>query len=125
MSVRSEFETYLNNLYEDTISDVTTALEKFDYLTAPNRKNRTTKSVIIGHYQNEQLGSLLKKYDPIAFNTMLNEQSGNYERGGDLEDEGKFMDISPRTYYFNQKYSNKTQEELKEEIINLGRRFEI
>jgi hypothetical protein len=86
MAVRNDFETYLNNLYDDELSDVNAALEKFDYLTSPKRQNHISKGFIIGHYQTATLGSLLKKYDPIAFNTMLNEQSGSYELGGNLDD---------------------------------------
>lgn len=61
-------EQKLNELYADTIQDYYAAFEKFEYLTNKNRGKHTTKSNIISHYNNGTLGTLLRRYDPIAFN---------------------------------------------------------
>ncbi len=61
-------EQKLNELYSDIIQDYHSAFEKFDYLLNKNRWKHTTRNNIISHYNKGKLGTLLRKYDPIAFN---------------------------------------------------------
>lgn len=74
---KKQYEAYLNGLYSETCYDYTTAINEFDYLTVKSRGNHTTRENIIKHYNNLQLGALLRKYDPIAFNVGFNEWGGN------------------------------------------------
>lgn len=64
----TKHETKLNALYQDTIPDYVTAFEKFDYMTVRSRGKHTTRNNIIKHYNAGTLGTLLKRYDPMAFN---------------------------------------------------------
>lgn len=62
-------EKKLNEHYFNTVIDYYSAFELFEYLTNKSRgKCATTKNNIIKHYNAGTLGTLLKKYDPIAFN---------------------------------------------------------
>lgn len=63
----TKHEKRLNELYSETIHDYYSAFEKFDYMTVKSRGKHTTKSNIINHYNAGTLGTLLKQYDPIAF----------------------------------------------------------
>jgi hypothetical protein len=67
-SAASSHEQKLNEYYQNTIPDYYTAFEHFLYLTNPTRGKHTTKNNIIKHYNAGTLGTLLKNYDPIAFN---------------------------------------------------------
>ena len=62
------FEDYLNELYSDTYSEQE-AIDNFCYM----REGKIWESLIRKHFTNHELGNLLRKYDPIAFNTMFNE----------------------------------------------------
>jgi hypothetical protein len=44
------------------------ALDRFIYLTSNRRKARTTEANILKCHRNHQLGTLLRRLDPIAFN---------------------------------------------------------
>jgi hypothetical protein len=61
-------ERHLNQLYADIFSQEQ-AVEHFIYLTNKSRGNYTTEANIRKHHTNHTLGTLLRKYDPIAFNT--------------------------------------------------------
>lgn len=74
---KKAYEAHLNELYEQTCYDYCTAISEFDYMTVKSRGRHTTRANIINHYNKQQLGALLRKYDPIAFNVGLNEWSGN------------------------------------------------
>ena len=65
---KNNHEAVLNEYYSEAISDYQTAFEQFEYLTAKSRGKHTTKDNIIKNYNAGTLGTLLKKYDPIAFN---------------------------------------------------------
>ena len=69
----TNFEKSLNEHYSEVIPDYFTAFEKFDYMTSKDRNKRTTKHNIISHYNKGTLGTLLKKYDTIAYNVLQNE----------------------------------------------------
>lgn len=64
----TKHEAKLNELYADTIPDYVTAFDKFDYMTNKSRGKYTTRNNIIKHYNAGTLGTLLKKYDPVAYN---------------------------------------------------------
>lgn len=64
----SKHEQHLNELYSDTIPSYYSAFVQFEYLTNKNRGKHTTKANIINHYNKGTLGTLLRRYDPIAFN---------------------------------------------------------
>lgn len=50
------------------------AIGKFIYLTVPDRVGGcTTEAEIIQCYRNGTLATLLKKYDPVAFNCACND----------------------------------------------------
>lgn len=72
---KSDYEKHLNDLYADSFG-MEQAIEQFIYLTSDKRGERTTKSNIISCYVNHQLGTLLRRYDPIAFNVGFNEWNG-------------------------------------------------
>ena len=67
-----EHERHLNALYTDSFSE-SQAVEQFIYLTSKNRSQRTTEANIRNHHANHQLGTLLRKFDPIAFYTSIND----------------------------------------------------
>jgi len=48
-------------------------VEQLVYLTVKSRYLHTTENNIRKHYRNAQIGKLLKKYDNIAFNLMVQE----------------------------------------------------
>lgn len=55
----------------DQLSDIYTAdeaIEKFLYLTNPKRGEYITERELREHYENRELGTLLKRLDPIAYN---------------------------------------------------------
>jgi hypothetical protein len=60
-------EKHLNELYTDCFSE-NQAIDNFIYLTSKNRSQRTTEAHIKKCYQNRELGSLLRRLDPTAFN---------------------------------------------------------
>lgn len=60
-------EEYLNALYFDIYSEEQ-AVESFIYLTNKSRGKATTENNIRNHYKRRELGTLLRKFDPIAFN---------------------------------------------------------
>jgi hypothetical protein len=59
-------EKHLNELYFSCFSEEQ-AVEQFIYLTNKSRGKITTKAHIRKCYQNRELGSLLKRLDPIAY----------------------------------------------------------
>ena len=61
-------EKHLNQLYADIFSEEQ-AVEQFEYMINKSRGKHTTISAIRVAHTNHELGSLLKKYDPIAFNS--------------------------------------------------------
>lgn len=60
-------EKELNELYADIYSE-SEAIDAFEYLTSRDRVKNTTMEGIRKAYHNHELGSLLRKLDPIAFN---------------------------------------------------------
>lgn len=60
-------EKHLNELLFDNYSEEE-AVEQFIYLTSKRRTNRTTERHLRNCYYNRELGSLLRRLDPIAFN---------------------------------------------------------
>lgn len=67
----AEHERHLNELYADIYSEEE-AVDQFIYLTSKDRKPRTTEANIRQQFNNHQLGTLLRKFDPIAFHTSIN-----------------------------------------------------
>lgn len=67
-----EHERRLNALYADCFS-VEQAVDHFIYLTSKQRTKRTTEANIRQQAINHQLGTLLRKFDPIAFHTSRND----------------------------------------------------
>jgi len=65
-----EKESYLNDMYNDSISSEDDAVEQFIYLANKNRGDHTTERHIRECYRRAKLGSLLKRLDPIAFNAI-------------------------------------------------------
>ncbi len=62
------FEDYLNQLYSDCYNE-DEAIENFCYM----RNGKIWESLIRKHVKDCELGALLRKYDPICFNTLFNE----------------------------------------------------
>lgn len=56
----------VNNMYSEMNIDF--ILENFIYLTSKSRGKHTTESNLIKQHQNNKLGNLLKRLDPIAYN---------------------------------------------------------
>lgn len=71
--IMTKAEIKLNELYADIVRDYYEAFEMFEYMTNKSRGKHTTKQNIIKHYNNGTLGTLLKNYDPIAFNVQKSE----------------------------------------------------
>ena len=71
---RKQYEQYLNASYADSFSS-SQAEDHFEYLASRSRVKRTNIKRINEAYQNHELGSLLRKFDPIAFNVGFNEWS--------------------------------------------------
>ena len=69
------FERHLNALYADMYS-YEQAKNEFMYLTVPARGNHTTMRNLDFCINTRSLGSLLRRYDPIAFNVSFNEWPG-------------------------------------------------
>lgn len=69
---KKHYEDYLNALYSDIFS-TSQAEDEFIYLTNKNRGNATNVKSIADAHANHLLGSLLRKYDPIAFNAGYND----------------------------------------------------
>lgn len=66
------YEAYLNELYTDTFSE-SQAVNQFDYLNNGKVKRET----IITAHTNHELGTLMRKHDPIGFNVGF----GEWEKG--------------------------------------------
>ena len=66
------FEYHLNELYSDSYSEEQ-AVDQFIYLTNKNRGSGTTEKNIRSAHANHSLGAMLRRHDPIAFNTAYNE----------------------------------------------------
>lgn len=59
----------------DELSDIYTvdeAIDKFLYLTSPKRGEHISERELREHYENRELGTLLKRLDPIAYNMIEN-----------------------------------------------------
>lgn len=69
---KKNFEIHLNQLYADLYTQEQ-ALDNFLYLANRSRVNCTTSNGINAAFANHTLGTLLRKYDPIAFNVQYNE----------------------------------------------------
>lgn len=64
------YEAHLNELYTDIYS-AEEAVEQFEYLNSGKIKHET---IIIAH-ENHELGTLMRKHDPIGFNAGYSEWS--------------------------------------------------
>jgi hypothetical protein len=64
------YEAHLNELYADAFS-ASQAVDHFEYLNNGKIKHDT----IITAHNNHELGTLVRKYDPIGFNAGLSEWS--------------------------------------------------
>ena len=60
-------EAKLNQTFADSYSE-SQAIDNFIYLTNKSRGKHTTVKAIRTAHNNQELGTLLRKYDPIAFN---------------------------------------------------------
>lgn len=68
------YEAYLNELYFDSYSE-SQAFDNFEYLTNKSRGKSISKSKLMQAYHARELGTILRKYDPIAFQVGLNDWS--------------------------------------------------
>jgi len=64
---KKDYETYLNTLYADMYSE-SQAEDNFAYLANKSRGKATNLKAICEACTSHTLGSLLRKFDPIAFN---------------------------------------------------------
>jgi hypothetical protein len=71
---KKNYETHLNALYADMYSE-SQAEDEFAYLTNKSRGKATNLKAINSACINHILGSLLRKFDPIAFNAGYNDWS--------------------------------------------------
>lgn len=67
-------EAYLNGLYADVYS-IEDAAEQFAYMANPSRGKHTTIAAIRSAAANSRLGTLLRKYDIIAFNVSKSDRA--------------------------------------------------
>lgn len=65
---KSRYEQYLNALYSSCCS-IEEAIENFCYLN----KGAVRKTTLKMAYLNRRIGTLIRKYDPIAFNVGFRE----------------------------------------------------
>lgn len=61
-------ELYINNYYSDGYSE-DEVVDMFIYLTNPNRLHKTSEAHIRKSYRNYTIGKLIRRLDPIFFNT--------------------------------------------------------
>lgn len=61
-----QFEQHLNNSFSSNYHTYE-LLEKFIYLTSPQRHKPVRKSTILKHIAEGTVGSMLRKHDSIAF----------------------------------------------------------
>jgi hypothetical protein len=67
------FERKLNREFQETLT-FETALEKFEYMTVKGRAGgHCSRKAIINAWDKGRLGSLLRKYDSIAFEVARND----------------------------------------------------
>lgn len=76
---RIKHEQHLNELYKDTYSR-DQAFDNFEYLTNKKRMNFIMPWNLWNHIDRGTLGTLLRKYDPIAFNVSYGEKRRRKER---------------------------------------------
>jgi hypothetical protein len=67
MKTKQWKEKHLNELFTDSFSEEQ-AVDHFIYLTSKQRGERTTEAYIRKCHRNRELGTLLRRLDPIAFN---------------------------------------------------------
>lgn len=67
-----QYELYLNAFHSEHY-DFETMKDNFIYLTNKTRGKHISEKTLIKAYYNKTLGSLLRKYDPIAFRVGFNE----------------------------------------------------
>jgi len=67
---KKKYEAHLNELYADAFSQ-SEAVDKFCYFRDGKISNRT----LISAYHNRTLGTLLRRYDSIAFEVGYNDWS--------------------------------------------------
>lgn len=66
------YEAHLNAAYADAYS-LYEAIDNFEYMCNRSRSRATTTNAIHVAHTNHTLGTLLRKYDPIAFNVGFRE----------------------------------------------------
>ncbi len=79
---RKDYEKHLNEMLKDCFS-FSQALHEYIYLASQNTKPRTSKSHLKQTIVNGELGSLIRRVDPIRFNVGFNEykaNKGKYQR---------------------------------------------
>ena len=64
---KKAFEKHLNHLYFDAFSE-SQAIDNFIYLTSKSRGQHCSENHLINCINRRELGSLLRRLDPIAFN---------------------------------------------------------
>lgn len=69
---KNNYEQYLNSLYSSCCS-IDEAIENFCYLKNGAIKEATLRLA----YLNQRIGTLIRRYDPIAFNVGFREFAGN------------------------------------------------
>ena len=68
------YEIYLNEYHAEHYS-TETLNDNFGYLTNKNRDKHVSGKGLLTAYYNKTLGTLLRKFDPIAFRVGFNEWS--------------------------------------------------
>jgi len=68
---RKEYEEHLDDLYYDMKEDE--VIEKFIYLTNPSRGTHISKGTLRKYYRRGDIGKLLHRLDPVAFNVGYSE----------------------------------------------------
>ncbi len=81
--------------------DADSFVDKFIYLTSPNRGNHISEEELRAAYYNGRPVDVIEEYDPIAFNTEISymKKGGSVLESGDilLKDEGDFFVINSQT----------------------------
>lgn len=68
---KPRYEMHLNAMYQDMSFEE--VFSQFEYLTNKNRKGNTTKNAMHRLYQQGRIGTLIRRLDPIAFETGYND----------------------------------------------------
>lgn len=74
MTTKSKTEKSLNDYFDETF-EYNELIEKFIYLTNKQRGDAISLKRLKNYILSKEVGTMLRKYDPIAFNTQYQEDN--------------------------------------------------